>query len=224
MRFERARRVGAMTGLIVLAVAVSLPAQGIEVAPFGGYRFGGEFVDAGAAVRPTVTESGPAFGVVFDVPLGDGLQFEGLFSHQGSDVLVATDAFGAPARFRSAVDHYQAGALQEYGEGRVRPFLTGVLGLSRYAIEADNEIRFTVGGGGGVKLFPASHFGVRLDGRVFATLLNADAHTVICGSGGCVLFLHVDVGWQAEFTAAMVVKLGPSGTHALRRSSSNGNR
>jgi hypothetical protein len=52
----------------------------------------------------------------------------------------------------------QAGGLQEFSGGRVRPFLTGVLGLTRYAAEgANSEIRFTAGAGGGVKLFPVSH-------------------------------------------------------------------
>jgi hypothetical protein len=104
------------------------------------------------------------------------------------------------------VDQWQVGGLQEYGGAKVRPFATGLLGLTRYALEADSEVRFMVSAGGGVKIFPVSHLGVRLDGRVFATFLDASASTIACASG-CVARLHVSVAWQAEFTAGLVVRL-----------------
>jgi len=207
-----ARRAGAAI-VLMLSAAPRLAAQGFEIAPFGGYRFGLEWFDIDVT-RPGAIDRAPALGVVFDVPLSEGLQFEGLFSHQQSDVLVP-QPFGPALRLRSAVDHWQGGALQEFSGGRVRPFLTGVLGLSRYAVEADSAIRFTVGGGGGVKLFPASHVGLRLDGRIFATLVDADARAVVCGGRSCVLFLHLDVAWQAEFTAGVVVKLGSTARTAV---------
>ena len=56
----------------------------------------------------------------------------------------------------------------------MRPFLTGMLGLTRYAVGGDSEIRFTLSAGGGVKLFPTRHIGVRLDGRVYTTFVEAD--------------------------------------------------
>jgi hypothetical protein len=73
-------------------------------------------------------------------------------------------------------------------------------------MEADSEVRFLVSAGGGVKIFPVPHLGVRLDGRVFATFLDASASTVLC-SGGCIARLRVNIAWQAEFTAGLVVRL-----------------
>ena len=104
------------------------------------------------------------------------------------------------------MDHWQAGGLQEYGRGRLVPFLTGTLGLTRFASTNDSEIRFTAGAGGGLKIFPSRHVGVRLDGRVFATFLDADARFVACSSGGCVLSFHADLLWQADFTAGVVFR------------------
>ena len=90
--------------------------------------------------------------------------------------------------------------------GRLRPFLTGTLGLTRYAAEADSELRFTLGAGGGMKLFPTPHVGLRLDGRVFATFVDAGGSVIACSPGSCFLALHADVVWQAEFTAGVVVR------------------
>jgi len=172
------------TTLALFALApATLGAQSLEVAPFVGYRIGD-------------VVSAPTAGIVLDVPLWPGFQVEGLFSHQ-------------PNGSHAAVDHWQAGALQEYGTGAARPFLTGVLGLTRFATGGDQEFRFATGAGGGVKLFPSRHAGIRLDGRVFATFLDAETIGGVCGGRGCIVGLHLDIAWQLEFTAAMIVRFGP---------------
>jgi hypothetical protein len=62
------------------------------------------------------------------------------------------------------------------------------------------------GAGGGVKLFATPNLGLRLDGRVFATFLDANVRAGACSAGTCLLLTHVDVAWQMEFTAGLVVK------------------
>ena len=191
--------------IALLAWVTPLGAQGIEIAPLGGYRIGGDLFEI-AAARPLDNDGAPALGVVVDVPLTEGMQVEASFSHQQLDVLSTFDPLRPPATWRISVDQWQVGGLQEYGGAKVRPFATGLLGLTRYAMEADSEVRFMVSAGGGVKIFPVPHLGVRLDGRVFATFLDASASTVLC-SGGCIARLHVSIAWQAEFTAGLVVRL-----------------
>jgi hypothetical protein len=188
---------------------VSVPAvcaQGLEVAPFGGYRFGGDLYEA-AAGQPLDVDGAPAVGVVFDVPLSDGFQIEGMFSHQQTHVQLPLQPIGGPARLGVSVDHWQGGGLQEFAGARVRPFLTGTLGLTRYAAASDSEIRFTLGAGGGVKLFPLSRLGLRLDGRAFATFLDGEGTTSVCaGPGPCRLVFHVNLAWEVEFTAGLVFR------------------
>ena len=183
----------------------SLHAQGIEVAPFGGYRFGGEFFELITGQQVDLSGA-PAFGVTVDVPLSGGLQIEGLYTHQHADLNVPTPPFGTATLWRMTVDHWQAGGLQEFSDGRARPFLTGLLGLTHYAADTDSEIRFTLSAGGGVKLFPSPHLGFRFDGRVFATFVNGNGSFVACGPGICLISLHVDVVWQSEFTAGVIVR------------------
>ena len=183
MSSPSARLAGALTVVSCLAWHASiLAAQGIEVTPVTGYRFGDP-------------DGARALGVVLDVPLSDGLQIEGLFTHQH-----------AHADQRVSTDQWQAGGLQEFRGGRLRPFLTGTLGLTRYAADASREVRFNLAAGGGVKLFASPHIGLRLDSRVFTTILDVDGHLVACSTGSCLLFTRVDVAWQMEFTAGLVVK------------------
>jgi hypothetical protein len=181
-------------------------AQGLEVTPFGGYRFGGDFFELLTQQRLDL-DGAPAFGVAVDVPTPTGVQFEALFTHQDAHVTVPDYPFGTPVRWNMTVEHYQAGGLQEFDGGRVRPFLTGMLGLTRYAANGDNEVRFSLGAGGGVKLFPWDHVGLRLNSQVFATFVDADAGAFACGPvGTCLVAFHADVLWQMEFTAGLVVK------------------
>ena len=186
--------------------ASNTEAQGVEITPFGGYRFGGDFFEI-VAGQPVDTDGAPAVGAIVDIPLGNGLQIEGLFTHQDTHVTVQPTPFGPSTRWRVSVDHFQGGALQEYAEGRVRPFAIGTLGLTRYAGGGDSEMRFTLGAGGGVKLFPTSRVGVRLNGQVSATFVYVDARVGACSPGICFFNLDTDIVWQLEFSTGLIFRL-----------------
>lgn len=210
MTSRRSRFVRAITFLACLVTyAPAVSAQGFEITPIGGYRFGGDFFEL-LSGRPIDNDGAPAVGVVLNVPTSNGYQIEGLFSHQRADALVPVFPSGPPVNFRFTVDHWQAGGLQEYDYGKARPFLTGTLGLTRYAANGDNEFRFTVGAGGGVKLFPTRHVGLRLDGRLFLTFADAEVALFGCSTfvpiAGCVIGFNADIVWQTEFTAGLVVR------------------
>ena len=198
------------SGLAWLALATfgAAPAiaQRVEITPFGGYRFGGDFFEL-ALGQAVDTDGAPAVGLLFDVRLPDGLHVEGLFSHQDARIITTTLA-GESQRWNVAVDHWQAGATQELRSERIRPFLSGLLGLTRYGEASDHELRFVAGGGGGVKLIPTRYLAVRLDGRLYATFVDVDARAGICGGAtGCLTAWHADVVWQAEFAAGLVVRI-----------------
>jgi hypothetical protein len=207
MPSKRSASVGAIALIVCLgAHARAVDAQGLELMPFGGYRFGGDLFEL-AAGQPTDLDGSPALGLVVNVPLANGLQVEALVTQQRARVPVGAASFDPEALRRVTVGYAQVGGLQELSEGRIRPFLTGVLGLTRYASNGDSEVRFTIGAGGGVKLFPVPHVGLRLDGRVYTTFIDADARFVACAPGTCLTSLHVDVVWQAELSAGIVFRL-----------------
>src|SRR5262245_10949202 len=112
-----------LVAAFLLAGAAPARAQGVEIAPIYGYRFANDLFEAAAGGRVD-RDGAPALGFVFNVPMSGGMQFEGLFSHEGGTVTVLTGPFGVPARVDVAVDHFQAGGLQELQGQRVRPFLT----------------------------------------------------------------------------------------------------
>ena len=194
-------------GIVVATVVFSIPAsaQPVEIAPVGGYRFGGGFFEQ-VTQQQVDLDGAPVFGIVVNVPLHDGLFVEAFASHQQGSVTVPESATVPATRWRIDVDHFQVGGLQEFFDRRrTRPFLTGLLGLTRYAADGDNEIRFTASAGGGVKLMPVPRFGLRLDGRLFATFVEVEGRAIACSPGICLVAFNANIVWQAEFTAAMVV-------------------
>lgn len=195
-----------LTALALLAAVWPADAQTVQMMPFGGYRFGGDLYEAITGTELDL-DGAPSVGLAVDVPIGDGLSVTGLFSHQS--VRVDVPRPGAPSeRVRLSIDHWQAGGTQEFGAGRVRPFLQGLLGLSRYGGSGDSEIRFSVAVGGGVIMRANRHVGLRLDGRTYAVFVDGDGDdgsSGICTPGICIIGLDVSVAWQAEFTAGLVI-------------------
>ena len=176
----------------------------LEVTVFGGYRFGGEFYEI-ATGRPVDTDGAPSVGVAVNIPFTRETQIEALVTHQQARFRL-TGADDASALFRVTVDHYQVGGLTELGTGRARPFLTGSLGLTHYAASGDHEVRVSGAAGGGIKFFPTPRIGVRLDGRVFATVVDADADALACTPGICIGSIDAWIVWQADFTAGLMIR------------------
>lgn len=193
----------ALTAILLVCPAIA-SAQTVEIAPFTGYRLGGDFFER-VTNQPVDLDGASTIGGVLNVAMHDGLWFEGLATHQEAEVDVAGTPLVPSKRWRIIVDHWMAGGLQEFGEGRARPFLTGLLGLTRYAAEGDNEVRFTVSAGGGVKLRPLRHLGARFDGRVFTTFADIEGRTIACSPGFCLVTFNADIVWQAEFSAGVVI-------------------
>jgi len=201
---------GRASSLVILATAlfVCVPetglAQAVQISPIGGYRFNGDFFEL-ATNRPVDVDGAPVVGGAVNVDLGAGLSFEGMFTHQQADITAPSGTFGPAARWRVDVEQALAGGRQEFGTGRARTFLTGLLGLTRYGIPGDHEVRFTIGAGGGAFVPIQRRLGLRFDGRILTTFVDGDAHVAVCGGAGCLVGLHLDVVWQAEFTAGLVV-------------------
>jgi hypothetical protein len=199
---------GALVALAVIPIcAVPLAASGqtIEVVPLAGYRFNNDLFEV-AANHPIDADGAPVLGVALNVATGDGQWFETLFTRQETDVTLPRIGTGPPdPGSRVVVDQALAGGRQEFGGGAVRPFFTGLLGLTHYAADGNDEVRFTIGAGGGVRLPLQRRLGVRLDSRVLTTFVDVDARAAACGAGVCVARVNANVVWQFEFTADVIV-------------------
>lgn len=195
---------GALVATLIFGAPTPASAQTVEVVPLAGYRFNNDLFEF-AANRPLDVDGAPVVGGALNVDMREGLWFEALYTRQQVSVTTPDAASGAPVRLRVSVDQWMAGGTQEFGVGRARPFLSGLLGLTRYGADGDDEVRFTLGTGGGVKLPVRRWIGLRLDSRVFATFVDFDAQASACAPGLCLVNVDARVVWQMEFTADVVI-------------------
>ena len=191
--------------VLLLSVADDLAAQTVDVSPFYGYRFGGDFFEE-LTQQPVDLDGAPAVGGVVNIAFREQLQIEALFSHQEATIVVPARYARPETRWHLTVQHFMGGGLREFGYGRARPFLTGLLGLTRYAAPGDNEVRFTVSAGGGVRLFPVRHLGLRLEGRTFWTFADVEGRAIACTPGLCISAIDAKIILQTEFTAGVTVR------------------
>ena len=207
VRYDVAVRSAAKVAFLVclmLPFAPALRAQGVELAPFGGYRLGGDLYEVYTGTRLYLVGA-PCVGVTADIFVREGTSVTFIYSRQQARV-EGTGASGAPVRYGTLfVEHWHAGATQELDGGQVRPFLSGSLGLTRFGGPQASEVRFSLAGSAGVKLMPSPHLGARLESRLYAVWLEGGIGRTICGGYGCAFDLDVVLLWQLEFTAALVV-------------------
>jgi len=175
---------GAMT--VAPAAAAPLP---VDLTPFLGVRGGANLEASTPGVPPA--EAGPSvsFGLGVEVFVRPDAWFEAFIDHQTLSFTSTPSAFGT-SRFDFAVDYLHFGGGYEPPEGRVRPFVTAAVGLTRYGASA-GELRNTLGAsgslGGGIKVPIGKRLALRFEVRGYATIADA-ALSVTCGSGCFIEF------------------------------------
>jgi len=201
---SRFRVIPWLAALLLSTLPATSGAQAFEVAPFGGYRFGGDLYEVFTGTTLDI-DGAPCFGVMADVFVKEGTSVSFLYSHQPARVELPGPRGSGPRFATLSIDHWHAGGTQELDGGVVRPFLGGTGGLTRFAGAHDTEMRFSLAGSAGVKLLPSEHVGARLDARLYAVFVDGNLGHTVCGGFGCFIDLDVFVIWQMEFTAALVI-------------------
>lgn len=208
----------ALMAMLMLVVGSGLGgAQTVEVAPFYGWQFGGGF---GVQEGVVDIEADPVFGFLVDVRVrGDGA-VEFIYSRQQTTLEVtSTDALRPGVDFLDVnVEYFQAGGVYEFVGGddgqffddkpAVRPFIVLTLGATRFSPSvagAGSDWRFSLGFGGGVKVFLSKRWGFRLDARAWPTFIAGGGAFFCSLPGGCLIAFGGSASWQASGTAGLII-------------------
>ncbi len=204
-----------VVGLLVgaLAVAEEGAAKKIyrfEVTPFAGYRVGGTFEDELSETELDLDDAG-SYGLVLNMRESANTEWELGYSHQRTNVDTAglTNDGG---KLNLDIDYLQIGGTYIGPSDLARPFLVATIGLAHFDPEVsalDSETYFAFSIGGGVKLWPANRFGLRLEGRFYGTVLDSESK-IFCTSGsegsGCLISTKAEVLWQWEMMLGAIVR------------------
>jgi len=188
-------------------------AQKFELAPFAGYRTGGSFDVETDQLSKINVEGGTAYGFGIGFGLNESWQIEFIWSRTESELSERPPDFGSPAvkLYDASVDLYHVNLLWQYGvtQDRVRPFAFGGLGATHFKPEQgfSSETRFSLDFGAGVKLFFSDNFGIRFQGRVIPSLMQADSEIYCRPHRPCYRIYDDEFLLQGEFTFALVLRI-----------------
>jgi opacity protein-like surface antigen len=208
-------RLRALAALILTALPSAARSQTIEITPLVGYRFGGSLQAApgtGGGSESGVeleVDDAAAFGVQLGYRVGEG-EIELLYARQNTQLQTADIFTGAPV-FELALETWQIGGTYLFGDddARARPFVAVGLGLTRLLPNPSglsDETRFSASFGAGVKLWLGHHFGIRLEGRGFFTVLDSDSRSFCDSDRGCLIRTTGSELSQAEARAGLILR------------------
>jgi len=209
----------AAAGTVMGSVAAQGPPSRFELTPYAAYRIGGEFEpqsnpdELDANGRGFELHEGNAEGLILDIRTSAGdSQWEVLYAHQGTELETQPSFVGGPT-LDIDVSHFQFGGtyLFEDSSDTIVPFIALTAGLARFEPELDGaeaENYFSWSFGGGVQLRAERRIGVRLEARVFGSLIDDDS-ALFCVSSpevsSCAVVVEGDQLYQVEARVGVVV-------------------
>lgn len=195
-----------------------------ELTPYAAYRIGGEFEPLQAEPKTTSRgfelQDSNAAGLVLDIRTspdnelaGGNGQWEVLYAHQSTELDTEPSFVGGPL-LDLDVTHLQFGGAYLFDDNSetLVPFIAMTAGVARLDPQldgADAENFFSWSLGGGVHLRADKRIGVRLEARVFSTLIDDDSSMFCVVSptvNSCAIAVEGDQLYQFEARVGVVAR------------------
>ncbi len=161
--------------IVLFLITVTMNAQGFEITPQFGYQINSKLNYSGGYLK---VPGSAMYGVTASVNLKNGMNAEFSWIHQGSDLLVSRLTFGEENWGGLNVNHYQFGAVQDFGsDEELKPFFGVSVGWSTFSPENNSQLStaptylsststFTFGVSGGIKYMFTNHIGLRVQSQL----------------------------------------------------------
>ena len=179
---------------------------GVEISPFVGYMVGGTIEteeDNGSQDDAEIRGSGD-YGLFLDFVLNHRGSVGVMYSRQNTDL--DSDPVAGSGDTPMRVEYFHVEGFYQWLRGASRPYVVASAGVTRLApagFDADSRLSLSIGGG--VKYFPAEHFGFRLEGRYYGSLLAEDDEEFCTDDDEvCVVYNDNIILSQVDFKAGLV--------------------
>lgn len=185
----------------VHAQALEPPPSRFEIAGFAGYRAGGDFELEDTGEELDLDEHG-SFLISLNLRRDEVSQYELMYARQETRLQSDTTL----GDFAVDVEYLHIGGTLVVNELHLlRPYIIGSLGATRFSpspADADDDTRFSISLGAGLRVPVSQRFSLRLEARGYLTFVESDS-AIFCASGSfggvCALrssgstFLQFDV-------------------------------
>lgn len=211
----------AAASIATVPAAAQGPPFRFELTPYGAYRIGGEFEPQSAPDdsdaddgRPLELHEGHADGLILDIRTNEGnTQWEALYARQRTE-LETQPSFVGGSTLDIEVSYFQFGGTYLFDDNSdtTAPFIALTAGIARFEprlddVDAENYFSWSLGGG--VQLRADKRIGVRLEARLFGSLID-DNSALFCVSSptlnACALAVEGDMLYQFEARVGVVAR------------------
>jgi hypothetical protein len=196
------------TALLAPALATAEVPSSLEITPFGGYRMGGQIDAEDTSIDIRLRDSS-SVGLILNGRHRDNTEWEVLYSYQDTTARIesAQEATFTDVGFESQTAHFGGTYLFE-GEKAI-PYIALTIGGTRVRTSSpggESDTFFSGSFGVGLKLFPNSRVGVRLEARGYGILVSSSS-AIFCSTdpeiSGCAIRLSGDIASQIETFAGL---------------------
>lgn len=202
----------ATAAIVLLLIAWTAEAQeppGFQVTPFAGYRMGGQ-IDAQDTDISIELDDSASFGLLVNWPAKNNTEWELHYSNQQTEARIEDAATASEARVDFDAHAFQIGGTYLFeGSDNVLPYLAMTIGGTYISTPGESDTFFSGSLGLGVKFFPSSRVGLRLEARGYATLINSSSR-IFCSTApdvsGCAISVAGDIAGQIETFAGITIQ------------------
>jgi opacity protein-like surface antigen len=191
--------------VLLLGLAITqVWAADFEFIPFVGHRFGGSLEDVNSFETRDL-DSAYNWGFIVGHYAGDTTRYELLYSHQDTKLADSTDPNDA---FDLEVHYLHLGGTVDISQNRFIPYFSGGLGMTHLnpvGYGFDEETRFSLSLGGGLKWYPTDSLGLRFEVRGYGTVSDGSG-SLFCSSGDCNLRFKGDLMSQFETNLGLILR------------------
>ena len=185
-------------------------ASRFELTPYAAYRMGGSFAEKDGPGRVEINDSS-AEGLLFNVAANPNGQYEIIYARQRTDA-DTSGFFRNDPTIDMDVEYFQFGGTYLLDGDNTRPFVALTIGVTQFDPElpdTSSESFFSASLGGGVQIRARERLGIRLEARVFTTLIDDDSDifcSSIDGAGTCLIQIDARALTQWEARAGLVFR------------------
>jgi opacity protein-like surface antigen len=191
----------ALVGALGLATA---QAQQLEITPNYGYRFGGT-VQNSLTGQSYNFQDAPAYGLTLDYApdTNSGGELELMWSRQ--DTSVNLGGLAAVGKVNLSIDQIQLGGSMQTAGQHLREYVSVLLGGTYYSPDGYNDdLRFSLSIGGGVKYFFTKNIALRGDLRGYCTFIDTSS-AFISHNGTTLVAFSGSTIWQGQATIGLTI-------------------
>ncbi len=191
--------------VLLLAPNTVFGQKDIELTAYTGWMLGGKVNTYNGSVK---IHDGQNWGITLNKYITTGTQVEVMYNRLVSNVEIREYASDPEIAFKMSTQYFHVGALRELmSENTVRPFGVGTLGATVFHAQDANyndRWRFSFGLGGGVKIFPTEHIGIRLQARLLVPVYFNGLWFGVGTGGGSAGVSASSTIVQGDFTGGII--------------------